>query len=94
MFENPRDRCYLIRELNVRVPFKKGHTLMNNSMLYLAYLDPGTGAMVLQVIIDGFLTTMVAFRGIFYKVFFYSKKLFRVGPDCINETILETEKTK
>lgn len=63
-------------------------------MLYLAYLDPGTGAMVLQVIIAGFLTTMVAFRGIFYKVLSYSKKLLIVEPVCINETILETEKTK
>jgi len=67
---------------------------MDNSMLYLAYLDPGTGAMVLQVIIAGFLTTMVAFRGIFYKALSYSKKMLRVESVSINETISESEKIK
>lgn len=41
---------------------------MMNPIL-IAYLDPGTGAILLQLLVAGFLTASVAFRRFFYSIF-------------------------
>lgn len=52
------------------------------NLVLIAYLDPGTGAILLQLLVAGFLTASVAFRRFFYSIF----GLFRKSnPDQIQD---------
>jgi len=58
---------------------------------YLAYLDPGTGSMILQVLIAGVLTASVAFRGLFYSLFSFFGK-FIPGRSSKDSVLTENKK--
>ena len=60
--------------------------------LYFAYLDPGTGSMILQVVIAGALTASVAFRGFFYSVFSFVGKRIPSKPTKLDSVIPESKK--
>ena len=50
-----------------------------HSIRLLAYLDPGSGSLILQVIIGGILAGTVALRSFIGKAFANIKKLFSRG---------------
>lgn len=61
---------------------------------YLAYLDPGTGSMILQVVIAGLLTASVAFRGLFYSVFSFFGRLVSTRSNEVDSAQTESKIVK
>ena len=60
---------------------------------YLAYLDPGTGSMLLQVLIAGVLTASVAFRGFFYSVFSFFGRSLPTKPKQVDVVVPDPDES-